>query len=178
MVDSLSETNSLSVDVTDLLARPGANRRLEFDIPVDGLAVALAEVDGSVRGTLRFESLVEGIHVGGALAGKAVLRCRRCLTEVPDTFDVSVNELFMVPSEEAEDGGAYLIGDDQTIDLEPLMRDLVVLSLPLNPLCREDCQGLCPVCGMDRNTTNCGHDGGATDIRWGPLEQLRERLEG
>ena len=66
---------------------------------------------------------------------------------------------------------SYPIVGDQ-IDLEPLVREAVGLELPMAPLCRPDCQGLCPTCGTDRNEVDCGHDGEVFDDRWANLRSL------
>lgn len=177
---SLRDPQSLSVDVSDLLQHPGTTRGVEFDASLDGLAVQLAEVErgSEVHGEVRLDSLVNGVHVSGRVSGKIVLRCRRCLKDISQELDLNVNELFMADGEEAEAADGYEIEDDGTLNLEPMVRDAVVLGLPLNPLCKETCKGLCPVCGVDRNATECGHTAEPSDVRWGALERLREQMEG
>jgi uncharacterized protein len=73
--------------------------------------------------------------------------------------------------EKPVDGETRLLEVDR-IDLEPLARETVLLELPLAPLCREDCAGLCAECGADRNTVDCGHALVTTDARWSALDQL------
>ena len=79
----------------------------------------------------------------------------------------------MVQSIEAEEETYPLLGDQ--LDLQPLARDAVLLNLPQVPLCREDCAGLCPVCGADRNDEPCGCEVEAGDPRWATLDALRGR---
>jgi len=94
---------------------------------------------------------------------------------VERALEVEVDELFLHRGE-GHEGETYEIAGE-TIDLVPLVRDAIVLALPMNPLCRADCKGLCPVCGADRNRVDCGHTGERVDIRWGPLAGLREQME-
>ena len=164
----------LSLDVSELLRRPGSTRTLVFARAVDGLALPLARVkDGSeLAFDLRLESLVDGIHVRGTVAGELDEQCRRCLRAFDAPIAVDLDGLF----EGGGEGDSYPIVSGG-IDLEAAVRDAVVLALPLHPLCREDCAGLCPTCGADRNTGDCGHHDEHEDVRWEALARLRERLE-
>jgi uncharacterized protein len=92
--------------------------------------------------------------------------CRRCLTDLSGTAVAVVDELYQI---EPLDPDAYLIEDGQ-LDLAPLVREVVLLELDTERLCREDCAGLCPVCGVDRNTTDCSCDTSVSDERWAALE--------
>lgn len=174
---TLRDTQPLSVDVSELLRRPGATLRLKRTVRMEGLTVPLARVEGSdLTLDLRLDALADGLNLSGTVEGDLAFECRRCLTDVHERARWTVAEVFAEESDE-DDPDAYPV-IDESIDLEPMLRDAIVLALPANPLCRPDCKGLCPVCGADRNTTDCGHDAGRVDVRWGPLETLRERLEG
>jgi uncharacterized protein len=65
--------------------------------------------------------------------------------------------------------------DGQNLELTEDVRQTVLVEIPWHPLCREDCRGLCPRCGVDRNATECGCDPGPRDSRWDALRELRER---
>jgi len=84
--------------------------------------------------------------------------------------DVAVSERF-VDERAAGDEEAYLVEND-FVDLAPLVHDAILLDLPLAPLCREDCQGLCPYCGIDRNEATCDCQA-PVDARWATLDGLR-----
>ncbi|HXF36815.1 MAG TPA: YceD family protein [Actinomycetota bacterium] len=160
------------VDVRDLLARPGSARPLLVAEPVEGMRTELAGVpdDRPVRVELRLESVVEGIWATGELGGRMVLRCARCLVEFERPFAEPVEALFTpAPDPEADE---YPLSEEGEIDLEPLVRDAVVLSMPFSPLCRPDCLGLCPRCGGDRNLGGCTCPPEAADPRWEPLRGL------
>jgi uncharacterized protein len=168
---------SLSVDVSELLRRPGASESVQTDHVLAGVEVPLARVvnDSPLRVELLLEALVDGIHASGTVRGTAVLECRRCLREIVRPLEVGLDEVFFYPGE-GEPDEVYRVSDEQ-IDLEPAVRDAVMLSLPLNPLCTEECRGLCTTCGADLNETDCGHSQEPVDIRWTGLEQLRRTLE-
>ena len=159
-----------AIDVRDLLDTPGAAKTVEVGETVSGLHTELADVpdDAPLQGTLRLESVIEGIYVRGSVAGLFVMRCARCLKEFRRDFDVAMNEVYVREPGPEDD---YTLASDLTLDPEPMVRDAVVLEMPFSPLCKPDCLGLCPVCGGDRNLGECpGHD--ASDPRWGALEGL------
>lgn len=126
--------------------------------------------DARVDLDLVLEAVEGGIVASGTVHAPWVGECRRCLTQVSGDVVASVEELYV---REPEEGEAYPIEGDH-IDLEPLAREAIVLGLPLAPLCRPDCQGLCPVCGADRNAGDCGCDLGGGDPRWAALDALRD----
>jgi uncharacterized protein len=170
--------NDFAISVADLLGRPGAYRDVSVSAPLEGIETPLASVGGKpVRLRGRLESVVEGVLVTGSLAGSVEIRCARCLRSLVSEISADVCEVFFVPGHEAADEDSYRVGGAE-VDLEPMVRDAIALSLPLAPLCREDCQGLCPHCGRDLNEGPCGCTFEETDPRWAPLEALRERLEG
>lgn len=161
------------IDVRDLLEHPGSSKTVHVDEPVRGLHTEMADVpeDLPLGGDLLLESLVDGILVSGNVAGRFTMRCARCLKEFERDFDLSMEELFVREPGPEDD---YPLGEDLTLDPEPMVRDAVVLEMPFSPLCRPDCLGLCPVCGGDRNLGECpGHE--TVDPRWAPLQGLFER---
>lgn len=168
----MRSVGKLSVDIGDLLGRPGSTKRLEFSERVEGLVMSMARVsDGSeLAFRLRCDALVEGIHVSGPVAGELTLECRRCTARFRRSFEVRFDEIFAFERTGEED---YLV-EGERLELEPAVRDAIVLELPQNPLCREDCRGLCSTCGEDRNLADCGHRGEPAEIRWEPLRRLIE----
>jgi uncharacterized protein len=154
---------TVEVDVRDLVREPGASRLLEMDSPIEGLATELARVDREVHAELLFESVVEGILVSGSVRGTMRLSCARCLKRVESPFDLHVQELFASEADEDE----YPL-EEGFVDLEPMIRDAVVLAMPFAPLCRPECLGLCSRCGGDLNLGECACPA-ETDERWAPL---------
>jgi uncharacterized protein len=166
-----SPASARAIDVRDLLDSPGSSRQIQLAERFDELGSELAEVspDVPVRIEVLLESVVEGILVSGPLSGQIDYRCARCLKPFPGEFRVEVTELFALQPEGEDDD--YLV-QEGTIDLEPMVRDAVLLAMPFSPLCREDCLGLCERCGGDRNLGECSCPP-PVDPRWEPLSGLR-----
>lgn len=168
--------SGLVLDTHELGRRAGAMKVVQASPPAPaGLGIAVIGVPpGSpVELDLRLESVVEGVLVTGTAAVEIRGECVRCLSEVVSSLEVDVQELFVYPGSEAEEDEASRLEGD-LIDLEPLLRDGVVLDLPFRPLCREDCQGLCVECGVNLNDDPDHTHETTLDPRW---EKLR-RLEG
>jgi uncharacterized protein len=122
---------------------------------------------------LVLESFFGGVMATGTVRAPWTGCCRRCAVEVTGRVEVPVKERFVDPPApgQPEDDEAYLLVEDRA-DLGPLVREAVLLELPLAPLCRADCAGLCPECGADRNQGPCGC-GPRRDPRWASLDALR-----
>jgi uncharacterized protein len=164
------------IDVNDLLDRAGASRPLlaDFDVP-EGLVLPLVDITGPLRIEGVLESVVEGILVRGTVNATLEMSCARCLSPVRDDIGPQVTELFSDPDkaddpEDVEPG--YEIVEGQ-IDLDTLLRDVLVPAVPVAPRCRPDCKGLCPTCGVNRNTIDCDCVEDRSDPRWAALEGLR-----
>lgn len=162
--------------VAEILGRPGEYRDISITKPVEGIEVPLAHVGAHpLAAELRLESVVEGILATGRVEALADLECARCLKAMTASIEVEVCELYAAPGHEAEDD-AYRVGGSE-IDLEPMLRDAVTLALPLNPVCKPDCAGLCAHCGKDLNEGACDCVEDTTDPRWEALSSLRAKLE-
>jgi uncharacterized protein len=119
--------------------------------------------------------VMEGILATGSIEGETSLECARCLKGFSSAVEVEVCELYTAPGHEAEDDAYRVQGTE--IDLEPMLRDAVGLELPLNPLCRVECAGLCARCGKDLNQGACECVEDETDPRWDALAEVRAKLE-
>ncbi len=171
---AVREATSLLIDVSELLEQPGTQRRFELSGEVSGLELDMVAVAGGhLDIDALAESLVEGIQLSGRVSGRLELRCRRCLDDVRRPFSFALRELFAAGPADEE---AYPI-EDGLIDLEPMLRDAVLLELPLNPVCREACRGLCAQCGQNLNQADCGHRAEEIDARWEPLRRFLEMGE-
>lgn len=130
-----------TVNVRDLLHKPGEMREHRFDIATGeklGEGLLAVPAGEELHVDVRLESVHEGILVSAEVSAEAVGECSRCLRDIAQTVEVEFQELFAYPNEEASE---YEVHDDH-VDLEPLIRDAVVLSLPFQPVCRPDCPGL------------------------------------
>jgi uncharacterized protein len=170
----MTDTRSaLRVPVADLLKRVGAQRDVHvtaFAPEAFGAGAAAVPEGAPVELDLVLERLPEGVVARGSLVTEWRAECSRCLADAQGAVAVHVDELFE-PS--PVPGETYPLGDD-VIDLEPMVRDAVVLELPAAPLCRPDCAGLCPICGGDRNLTACDCHDDEPDPRWAALRQLSD----
>lgn len=162
------------LDTHEIARRPGTQRELTLSekaparMDVDMLGVP----EGSdVDLELRLESVMEGILVTGTASVHTSGECVRCLREIDGEMSVDLQELYVYEGDE-DDDISRLEGD--LLDLEPVLRDAVVLALPHNPLCVPDCPGLCPECGVRLADDPEHTHGEAVDPRWSALSQLIE----
>jgi len=169
--------NPFVVDIRELGRRPGSLLPVHRTVQVPqgvGLDVIGVQAGDELILDLRMESVVEGVLVSGTVSGPVVGECSRCLDPIQDVVEVDVVELFAYPDSTTsettdEDEVSRLTGD--TIDLEPLVRDGVVLALPVAPLCRADCAGLCADCGQRWDDLPPDHQHATVDPRWAALAQ-------
>ncbi|MGW0993017.1 YceD family protein [Streptomyces sp. NPDC002520] len=188
----LDHRNPLVFDTHELGRRPGALQRLTrtIDAPRDlGVAGVIGVPEGApLELELRLESVMEGVLVTGTARAQAEGECVRCLEPVGLELDADFQELFSYPDaddrgrviaepgDDAEDDEDRFFIEDGLIDLEPLLRDAVVLALPMQPVCQDDCPGLCSECGA-RLADDPDHHHDAVDIRWAALQGLAGSLE-
>jgi len=126
---------------------------------------------------LRLEAVMEGILVSGTVCGHLAGECVRCLDSVDDEVEADVQELYVYPGRTpaGEEDDELRELEDDLIDLEPMLYDTLVPALPFQPLCRDDCPGLCSDCGA-RLADDPGHGHAAVDPRWAELAQLQGLL--
>lgn len=161
------------IGVHDLMHKPGAMRRVDTDfvIPEDLTnSAATVEAGSEVELEARLESVHEGILVTGTVFGDATAECSRCLDPLKLPVEVDFQELFAYSLTE-QDEFAVL---DEHIDLEQVIRDAVVLSLPFQPVCSADCQGLCVECGLKLAENPHHVHEAAIDSRWNALKNFKE----
>jgi uncharacterized protein len=138
----VSASGPLILFVAELLRRPGTRRAERIDVVLDGLAISTAQVDEGVPVDVDVivESLSSSIVVAGTVSAPWTGPCRRCLGDAHGVTRAEVREIFEARPTEGE---TYPLTGDH-IDLEPMVRDAVLLSLPLAPLCADDCRGPAP----------------------------------
>ncbi|MFF6998157.1 YceD family protein [Streptomyces sp. NPDC008313] len=188
----LDHRNPLVFDTHELGRRPGALQRLTrtIDAPRDlGLQGVIEVPEGApVELDLRLESVMEGVLVTGTARATAEGECVRCLEPVGLALEADFQEMFSYPdaddrgrvkaepADDAEEDEDTLFLEDGLFDLEPVLRDAVVLALPMQPVCQDDCPGLCSECGA-RLADDPDHHHDAVDIRWAALQGLAGSLE-
>jgi DUF177 domain-containing protein len=98
----------------------------------------------------------QGLLVTGRYAAGTSLECVRCLKEFDHPLAWEMTELYAFNEKSVSDSG-LIVPEDAQIDLQPLLREYALLEIPISPVCKPDCKGLCPVCGQDLNLRDCGH---------------------
>ncbi len=140
-----------------------------------------------VKGTLDLMRTDKGIWASAQLKVSRKTTCSRCLRRFPMAMELSIQEEYLpivdiitgerlfVP-ESAE--GTFTLTGQHMLDLDEAVRQYLITSAPMKPLCRPDCAGLCPTCGKNLNTGRCGCQSPVIDPRWAPLTRLLPRGEG
>ena len=172
----------LVLDTRELGRRPGSQRTKVFSVeaPAElGIDVLGVPEGSAVEFDVRLEAVMEGVLVSGTASADLEGQCSRCLEPIEDSITVDLQELFVYDDDhhhgrpggdDEDDGVSRLEGD--LVDLEPLLRDAVVLALPFQPLCRDDCPGLCVECGARlADDPDHRHDD-PIDPRWAALGQV------
>lgn len=187
----LDPRQPLVVDTRELGRRPGSMRTVRRTVPApERLGIDLLGVPAGtdVELDLRLEAVMEGVLVSGTATARLAGECGRCLEPVSEQLTVDLQELYSYAGDDRrsrahgpgraaesseEDETARMEGD--LLDLEPVLRDAVVLALPLTPLCQPGCSGLCAECGERLDDLPAGHAHGAPDPRWAGLQDLLDR---
>ena len=170
----------LRLDARNLLSQPGLARAVEVDLVKDDLGVDDERIIGPIAVRLVATSNLDGIVVRGTIEVPWRAACRRCLAELVGSSVVDVDELYQpVASSGARQMSGPSIRDDafpiegDQVDLQPAVRETVLLEVPDDVLCAEECAGICPRCGADRNTAPCRCEAVLRDDRWAVLDELR-----
>lgn len=199
-----TEDSPWAVSVAQVASRPGQSKEIDATFPApSGIGDEIVGVDEgadvSVVGS--FDSIVDGLILNARISAPVHAECTRCLKPIQRDWTVNVTSFFPYEDKSAAGKGGkagkngkeeevdIIAGEDEGedtyplldggawADLEALLRDTLVEELPLQPLCKPDCKGLCSQCGIDLNE-NPDHQHDMTDIRFAALEGLKAKLEG
>ena len=176
------------ISLIDLPRQEGAS--IPWDLTLSAPAGLGGQMMSVAEGTdidisLQLSSVSEGVYISGRVQADLVGRCSRCLCDISDVLDETVEELVYYPEryramldngdEEAET--CYVVADEQ-VDIEPIIRDVIVLALPFGPLCEDDCPGLCSECGERYADLPVGHAHEKPyDARFDALAVLEDELK-
>lgn len=163
----------LVVNVLELLRRPGSTKDLAATL--DAAAFDFGDervLERPIEVNAHLESMSDGITVSGTATMWIHGECRRCLRPLEESVAVRFDELYQAT---VQDPDAHPIDQDQAA-LLPMVRENLLLAMPMAPLCRPDCAGLCPTCGADLNQGPCACPPPAADDRWSALDELKQRL--
>jgi uncharacterized protein len=177
----MAGNNSLAIDILRLGRRPGSMIEVHETVPSPsriGLDLIRIEQGAPLEIDLRIESVSEGALVTGTLSGPTTGECVRCLEPVTGDVSIDLTELYAYPGstteETTEEEEIARVIDDR-VHLEQAVVDAVTLVLPFSPLCRPDCAGLCPDCGIAMADAEPGHQHDKIDPRWAKLAVLRDQ---
>lgn len=190
------EDSQWAVSVAQVASRPGQSKPIDAVFPApSGIGDDIVGVreGADVRVVGSFDSIVDGLVFTGRIEAPLTAECTRCLKPIDPDWTVNATLFFPYDAPGADDGRGtgeveIIAGEDEAEDVYPLssdgafadmespLRDTLVEALPLQPLCKEDCLGLCPQCGVDLNE-DPDHHHDVTDIRFAALEQFKARLE-
>lgn len=173
----------LQVDVKELRGKPGAQATVSRTVPAPaGFAAVLVSIDetSDLQLDLRVESVHEGVLLTGSASAEVTGHCGRCLDPISYPLVVDVMQLFtwadkVEDGTDGDDEESRSVGEDLILDCEPVLRDLMVSELPFQPVCREDCPGLCAQCGF-RMEDDLEHAHEQMDPRWAALSGLAAEL--
>jgi uncharacterized protein len=170
------------IDTISLGRRPGSMRKDSRDVPAPAdLGVEMVGVPSGADVELEFrlEAVMEGVLVSGTARAPLSGECARCLDPLTSSIEVEFQELFVYTDtrsgETADEDEHRLEGD--YLDLEPVVRDAMVLALPLSPLCQDDCPGLCSICGIRLADAEPDHHHDAVDPRWAALQGMLDQRQ-
>lgn len=174
-MSALDGRSPLVLEVRELGRRAGAMMtiRRSAPAPADLVNPMIGIPEGSdLAIDVMAESVIEGVLITGTVDAQLQGSCSRCLDPVTEPLTIDVQELFQYDDGDDDEQDEELPKfDGELIDLEPTIRDAVVLALPLAPVCDEDCQGLCSECGT-KLADDPGHQHDQTDPRWAALGTL------
>jgi uncharacterized protein len=150
----------------------GFSRDFPFDIPRISVPPDLRL--NSLNGLVRATRTPQGILLQADFHTQIDLECVRCLTDFQQTLAFNFTELYAFSQRYVTDSG-LLMPETGIIDLSPVIREYVLLEIPISPLCRPDCKGLCPICGNNLNESTCFHEEESGDPRLAALKSLLKK---
>lgn len=178
--------SDFEISLRDLPHQAGSLKEVDLSVPAPadlGNAMIGAKPGSPVRVQATLTSMTDGVLASGSAQVHIAGECGRCLDEINYEQDIDFSELFFLPEvaakltedSEAEDADElFTISDEDSVDLEPVLRDALVLKLPFQPLCSDDCPGLCQECGQRLADLPADHHHEILDPRWSALRSLLE----
>lgn len=145
----------LRLNIGFLIKSPIGTRR-DFDFDYDQMRLGEDLSVSGFHGRVTLDRTQQGLLLQGDFEGRVQLECVRCLIPFTQELKWTFSDLYAFDKNNMSDSG-LLVPEDAQINLEPLLREYALLEFPINPICKPDCKGLCPVCGEDLNLADCGH---------------------
>lgn len=162
-----------ALDISDIRFQKGASKEVSENPQIGSVTLRGQDVDlGTVSITGRAENVGEGILLQANAVGTITLTCSRCLDKFKHPLTLNLNEYFAFEDSEAE----HLI-EDNHIDLGLVIIESLALNLDIKILCKEDCAGICPSCGLNLNKGPCECKEQVINVRWQKLQELKKRMK-
>jgi uncharacterized protein len=168
----------MEINVSQQLKAPIGNvREYEIDDISDVMGKGL---NNEIKGRVKLTRTNRGILVQGSLKTGVPLECSRCLKSFENPLTINIEEEYFpiidvnsgTALEIPDDPGSFMIDEHHILDLREAIRQNSLLAIPMKPLCREDCAGLCSQCGKNLNESTCDCNNEVIDPRWAKLAQL------
>lgn len=170
---STNTRNFLRLDVGFIIHESvGYHRDFSLEIPFIHLPPDLDLY--TLSGTVRVTRTGHGLLVQVKMSATTTCECVRCLTEFPQLLEIDFSELYAFTPDSVTESGLF-VPENGRLDLAPLVREEMLLSIPISPICSLDCKGLCPVCGENLNETTCSHEDDVIDPRLAILKSLLDK---
>ena len=173
----------MEINVSQLMQEPiGSTREYQLD---EEARVLGDEKEDTVRGDCRLLRTRRGILANCSLDSEAELTCSRCLQRYKYPLQIKFEEEFLptidvtsglaLPDVPPDDANAFRIDENHILDLTDAVRQYALMTVPMKPLCKQDCAGLCPACGTNLNTESCHCPDDDIDPRWSQLTKLHKQ---
>lgn len=180
----LFETDfNLSPMIIDLFQLSEPEFEFDYELPAAdiNLEEETAQLEKPVKIAGKLRKGIAQVDVNGKITGEIELECTRCLSPAAAPLDFPFKVTYVTEENYTSDPEAELRGEDldvaifdgEKIDLAEITREQILLNLPVRFLCRENCRGLCPKCGADKNTVNCNCEENEVDPRWSALKNIK-----
>jgi uncharacterized protein len=165
------------VEIRSLSESLSSSREIRGDIDAPDIELGMQpyRFDGPIAFDVKLTNTGAGIVAAGTATANVVTPCVRCLCDTTIPVEAEVEGFYVRPGHDDEypdEQEIEYIGDDSTIDLEPAVTQSIVVELPFAPVHDPDCKGICPVCGADRNVTDCACDQAAPSSPFDVLRRL------
>jgi uncharacterized protein len=150
----------------------GYNRDFPFEFPF-----ILLKPDLNLKnliGTVRVTRTAQGLLVQVKMLAVTPAECVQCLADFEQSLEIDFTELYAFTSNSLTESGLY-VPENGLLDLAPLIWDEMFLAIPISPVCKPDCKGLCPICGENLNETICHHKEESIDLRLNSLKELFQK---
>ncbi len=164
----------MQVRIHDIAKSPGLSKPFQAE---ESMALPGIRLQGPVTVDVRVSNAGTRFVVQGQVKAGAVIECSRCLSDYVEDLDVRVDEDFLrEDSPELDNDGVdnILTYKDDRLELDELIRQELMAALPMQPICKDDCKGLCDQCGTDLNEKDCECPTEEVDPRWAGLEKFRQ----